>query len=212
MEHHWLAAPNTGLWLVASLLVGLGLGFLIAHLLSRRGLREMGREMEELRWRLANAESVVSGSRNRAWKGGQADSETLPVEDEDDRDEPPTLRIKYESVQDSIRPEVEACESQISAKSQVTSSSGNRRVRVTKTLGPHAKFRIHDSFEGVEEAPPVARQRYRVRTDRDMVIRTSPVLSVSLPYIQTLNSVYRIELLRDDGADSETDSSEKTAS
>jgi hypothetical protein len=197
------------LWFVASLLVGIGLGFLIAHLLNRRGLREMGREMEELRWRLANAESVVSASRNRAWKGGQAGSETFPDEDEDEGDEPSTLRIEYESVQDSLRPEVEGCDSQVGPKSPATSSSGNRRVRVTKILGPHAKFRIHDSFEGVEEAPPVARQRYRVRTDCDAVIRTSPVLNVSLPYIQTLNSVYRIEPLQDGGTSSPADPSEK---
>ncbi len=184
--------------LIGAFLAGVAAGLLIAFVLKRGTFGEMRHEIEELRWRLANAESVVSRGRRGAWRqlDEKAEGASLGAEDTPlDGDEQSTLSIQYDPEGDEFEERPESLNASEAGALRKPGSPAGRRVRAIKVLGPDAKFRINDSFEGMEDGPPVRGKPYRVHREDNFVIRTSPVVSVSPPYIQTMNSVYRIEVL-----------------
>jgi hypothetical protein len=68
-----------------------------------------------------------------------------------------------------------------------------RRVRLSKT--GDSKGKESEPLEGWEENIPSVGNIYRVFKDNGGVIRTSIVTKISAGYIQTQNSLYRLEVI-----------------
>jgi len=71
-----------------------------------------------------------------------------------------------------------------------------RKVRITKASGKnHVPVRPFSSVEGWEAEQPKVGEKYRLYTHDGHVFATSPVTAVKSDYLQTQNSLYRIEVL-----------------
>lgn len=200
MGHTLLGLGEIEYRLAGLVLVGFLLGALVAWILSRRASEGLREEMEELNWRLVNLERQVYERFTGNWEGPQTPQED-PGQAEA-TDEVEGLDLGQEAL---ASPEVasghgtqEQTQSLLLtgvAEAISPPAPSHRRVRVTKVLGMGKGEIKYQAFEGVEETPPIAGRPYRVRTDGEATIRTSPVLQVTFPYFQTRNSVYRIEVV-----------------
>ncbi len=181
-------------------LVAFFLGGLVAWILGRRASEGLKDDLEELKWRLVNLERQVYERFAGEWEGPRRPHQD-PGQGEV-RDIPNGLLSVQETPSDpeaafghGAQEETQALMLTGVADAISPLAAPRRRVRVTKVLGMGKGEIKYQEFEGVEETPPTAGRPYRVRTDGEVTIRTSPVLQVTFPYFQTRNSVYRIEVL-----------------
>lgn len=183
--------------LAGLILVVFVLGVLVAWILGRRASEGLKDEIEELKWRLTNLERHVYERFTGNWERPQEDPGQTEVTEPAEG-----LDLGQEALSDpdaasgqGTHEETQALLLTGVAEAMPPVASSQRRVRVTKVLGMGKGEIKYQAFEGVEEAPPAAGRPYRVRTDGEVTIRTSPVLQVTFPYFQTRNSVYRVEVV-----------------
>lgn len=186
--------------LAGLVVVAFVLGVLVAWILGRRASEGLKDEIEELKWRLANLERQVYERFTGNWEGPQTPQED-PGQAEVTKVEE-GLDLGQEALSDpdaasghGTHEQTQALSMTGVAEAMSSLAPSQRRVRVTKVLGMGKGEIRYQAFEGMEEAPPAAGRPYRVLTDSEVVIRTSPVLQVTFPYFQTRNSVYRIEVV-----------------
>jgi hypothetical protein len=194
--------------LMAFLIMGLCLVFLMIWILARMSLGEIRQEMDILRKRLRIAEKFVrlelSSSEpvvekpdvtNEPQKGSDAEMasltpegerETQPVQDGDGPD-------------DSITHEETLEDSSVVPAHQEAETSGlsqeKRRVRIKKVIGDDRKIKLQTTFLGLEENPPALGRPYRVSIGEGKVLCTSEVAQITERYVQTQNSVYELEVI-----------------
>ena len=78
-----------------------------------------------------------------------------------------------------------------------TNFDSSRRVRLTKIAGKSNASQRTKTIIGWEETPPREGKIYRIFTDRGSAFSTSTVIKVAPGYIQTKNSVYRLEVIEE---------------
>ncbi len=200
MGHTLLGIVDIEYRLAGLVLAAFLLGVLVAWILSRRASEGLRDEIEELKWRLVNLERQVYERFTGNWEGPQTPREDLGQAEVAGVAE--VLDMGQEALSDPEAGSGDGTQEQTQALlltgvAEVFSplAPSQRRVRVTKVLGMGKGEIKYQAFEGVEETPPTAGRPYRVRTDGDVTIRTSPVIQVTFPYFQTRNSVYRIEVV-----------------
>jgi len=188
---------DVGYRLAGLLLVAFVLGLTVAWILGRRASERLKEEMEELKWRLANLERHVYERLTVDWEGpskAREDPGDLPPAERPDPGQGSSTD-RLASLEGATHEETQALLLTEAGEGMGPPSPSRRRVRVTKVLGMGKGEMKYHVFEGMEEAPPEAGRPYRVRTDGEVTIRTTPVLQVTPPYFQTRNSVYKIEAL-----------------
>jgi len=200
MGHTLLGIVDIEYRLAGSVLAAFLLGALVAWILSRRASEGLRDEIEELKWRLVNLERQVYERFTGNWEGPQTPREDLGHAEVTGVAE--VLDMGQEALSDPEAGPNDGMQEQTQAllltgvaEVLYPREPSQRRVRVTKVLGMGKGEIKYQAFEGVEETPPTAGRPYRVRTDGEVTIRTSPVLQVTFPYFQTRNSVYRIEVV-----------------
>jgi hypothetical protein len=184
---------------VVLVILGVGIGFMIFRSLNRKQLAALQDETEELRWRLLTAEAVVSQNFGiPSPKGSTPDQPSLSKAEDGIQGD--TCRILGDTDDSGGQRPVSAGETGEAPLlgEAVIVACRRKRVRAVKVLGKDTRMKVRDAIEGYEEGPPVVGERYRVLTDDDTIIRTSPVVEVTLPYVRTQNSVYRIEVVERD--------------
>lgn len=194
--------------LMAFLIMGVCLVFLMIWILARMSLGEIRQEIDILRKRLGIAEKFVrlelSHSEpvvekpdvtNEPQGGSDAEMasltpggerETQPVQDGDGPDESITHE---ETLKDSSVVPAQQ-EPEVSGLSQE-----KRRVRIRKVIGDDRKIKLQTTFFGLEENPPALGTPYRVSIGEGKVLRTSEVARITERYVQTQNSVYELEVI-----------------
>jgi hypothetical protein len=190
---------SENLWFVLIFVAAFVSGFFLCKYLDRRTLEDLKDEMEELRVRLQGAENLLSEKAIRTWQRVTHSNDT-----------PDSHKGSVNNGEGHVAPD----HTKVFAGEQVDRRNGSagsetmaetrrgQKIRLTKVIGTDNRIRHQESILGFEETPPVVGESYRIMKEGGGSFYTSVVTRVSPGYIQTLNSVYKIESVKSDGRSS----------
>lgn len=142
-----------------------------------RSLRD---EIDELKWRLDEAEKLVSRSVILVEQ---------PVES--------APRAPDSQRQENVKSRASNLPLFTGTKDTTSTPNRRRKVRITKLSGLGMR-ESHTAIVGFEEHPPEEGKEYRFFSEQGTLFQTSPVVQVSLRYFRTQDATYEIEVLEED--------------
>jgi hypothetical protein len=181
---------GSGVKFVVYIIVSFWLGFLLERFFCWKLMKEMGTEIDEMRQRFVGAKNLVAARvmpvKEFPVSHQEASPESLsrlPIQDIDTRSVPHTERWM-----ESTR------------VTQMHHNTKHRIVLITKVLGPNKLgIRPQTSLLGFEKAPPVVGKPYQVSLEVGPLLTTSVVHKISDEYIQTDNSLYKVQVQNEEG-------------
>jgi len=175
-------------------------GFYLCRLLDKRLLKDMQVETDALKERLHGAENLLSQRTIQNWPDTEPVTDTSDAKAEDAFEGKVAPRL--DETQMSVKGSAEL-DTRFLGSDSGAPSAFRQKVRLTKVIGQENGVRLLRPILGIQETPPVVGESYRIIKEDGGTFYTSVVIKVSPGYIQTLNSVYRIEASEpDDSEDS----------
>jgi hypothetical protein len=168
-------------------------GFLVSKIWGRRSIHEMKEEMETLRMRLLGAEHLLSEKAMQSWQGINTLDTASGRQAADVRGGMDRLDLDKTGISSGKR-------KRSKGSGAMVQPERGQKVRLTKVIGPEDGIKLQFPLLGLEEAAPVVGESYRMLKEDGGTFCTSVVTKISPGYIQTLNSVYKIERLEYDEA------------